>query len=67
MRTTKIKAVPYKYGHCSTTRDEDKPLYQFHFVEAGNNIILFPCYEGEVLRYDSIHEFLIDWRLIEKL
>lgn len=66
MRATKIKA------EYIGTDDPDINLgasfeYIFHMVEAGNNIILFPCYDGEVLRYDSIHEFLIEWRLIERL
>lgn len=66
MRTTKIKA------EYLGTDDPDEGLsieheYIFHMVEAGNNIILFPCYEGEVLRYENIHCFLEEWRLISKL
>lgn len=66
MRATKIKA------EYLGTDDPDADLsnkheYIFHMVEAGNNIVLFPCYEGEVLRYDNIHSFLEEWRLISKL
>lgn len=63
MRTTKIEA------ECRAT--EENPFAEerhiFHMVESGNNIILFPCYNGEVLRYENIHSFLEEWRLISKL
>lgn len=66
MRATKIKAE-YIANNDIIKLLKRGSEHTFHMVEAGNNIVLFPCYEGEVLRYDNIHCFLEEWRLISKL
>lgn len=62
-----------KYTRITASFGEDKvpngynstETYEFNLIVLGNKVTLFPCDTTPVISFDSIHEFLLAFKLVE--